>query len=710
MKKSLILILASACLLSACQQEAKEDTSLSVSFDALREGQEVLKVNVGTDNKVAPSEEISALVSNYEYHTFVNWYTSKEAAEALDAGENDANIFDFDVAITSSITVYAGYEESWIDQAVTEKIELTLGSYQTLDYSPLPLLDKTPYSSLDDTYSFKALNVDENKNNEAKKLLTDNGFTLASEGKYLDKLGRYFVSLEYADNELTYTLSFNDEEGELPANALGTLSSALDASLYLEPDSFSLAKNEKDEDLSKKFLIAQSYSSIITGLNSQCKTLFYTPKETDSDPATTFATYLSGVGYSKASSSQLIYADMFMSSLVYVSYIAKNTLITNKEWKKLGVKAGMVAVSFYSAYTVGLDQDELEEEYEYYTQTEYPDSFPDLGSIGKATSLINGYSSGSNYGPGFFISGCDKTAFDAVLNDLYEQNYTYSKSESTYYWTFNFASPTGEYVFQFKYYDSSKVAGLLSDVCQVIIIRKASAYETLAKWMEKQNKGGGTLTSIPELPVSNVTGSANSSYPYAYTVYGKGATEADLTSYLESLAKAGFTKDKEEDGYYYFTSADGYYSLTVKLSSSYLYVYIFYNYLTTDTFTYAQVATMAKARLGVTSIDIPYLATYLGEDGSNASVMSVYDGSYQRLVVYGDLLDTEEAANAYLTAFTEAVTASTSWTYVGKNTAGTISFYTNSDDVYLYASVGTVTNSDESTSYRFFIGMYRVAD
>ena len=132
MKKSILLLLSSMLLLSSCEggETSSKANGALVTFNPLREGVSSLKVEVGEDKKVAPSDEITALTANYKYHTFVNWFKTEEAAKTLDAGENNENIFHFEDTVTSSLTLYAGYEVSFIDKGVTNKIELTLGAYQ----------------------------------------------------------------------------------------------------------------------------------------------------------------------------------------------------------------------------------------------------------------------------------------------------------------------------------------------------------------------------------------------------------------------------------------------------------------------------------------------------------------------------------------------------------------------------------------------------
>lgn len=711
MKKSALLLLSSILLLSSCGEGETSSTSnkLQVTFNPLREGVSSLQVEINQDNKVTPSDEITALTNNYKYHSFVNWYKSEEAAKTLDAGENNENIFHFEDSVTSSMTLYAGYEVSFIDKAVTNKIELTLGSYQKLGYSPLPLLEDTPYEDLSkETYSFKAVDVKESSLTYAGSLLTKNGFTSQGNGLYLDKLGRYFVALEYANNELKYTLSFNDKLGEFPSNALGTLSSAMDASLYLTPDGFTLAKNEKDEDLSKKFIVTQKHGKLINGLVSDVKTLCYMPKDNDEDAAKSFGNYLKGLGYSLASNKSLIYADPFMSSLVTVSTVSQMNLMIDSSLKKAGAKEGMVMASFYSGYTMSLSRETLAEDYEDITGVSYPESFPDFSKIGKAYSLINGYSSGENVGPGFVISACSKTSFDEVLNELYEQGYSYSKTESSYYWTFTLSSPTGEHIMQFTYYDSSKIKGLMSDLCKVVIIRAKGAYEKLGEWLTKQNVGGGSLTSIPALPTKKVTGNKNSSVPYIFTVAGSDATSEDMTTYEASLVKAGFIKGEEKDGYHYYSTEDDYYQLAVYFDEAHttLYAFIYYqcyNYTSRDV---ASILKEAETRLEVDTLSIPGLTDWLGEGKKELTTMSLFDGSNQRYIIYGEDT-TEEEATAQKTALLAKLDEDTStWTKIGSNSSGTI-FYQNSDGVVLYTQVGKHTNEDKTVVYYLYLGMYK---
>ena len=711
MKKSILLLLSSMLLLSSCEggETSSKANGALVTFNPLREGVSSLKVEVGEDKKVAPSDEITALTANYKYHTFVNWFKTEEAAKTLDAGENNENIFHFEDTVTSSLTLYAGYEVSFIDKGVTNKIELTLGAYQKLGYSPLPLLEGTPYEDLSkETYSFKAVDVEEDSLNKAGDLLTENGFVSQGNGLYLDKLGRYFVSLTYANKELKYTLSFNDEEGKLPSNALGTISSALDASLYLKDEGFTLAKNDKDQDLSKKFIVTQKRGKIVNGLVSDVKVLCYTPKEADEDAAKSFGNYLKGVGYSLASNTSLLYVDPFMSSIVSVSTVKKMTLMLDSSLKAAGAKEGMVMASFYSAYKTSLTKEELAKDYESITSVAYPDSFPDFAKIGKAYSLINGYSSGENVGPGFVVSACNKIAFDEVLNELYAQGYSYTKSTSSYYWTFTLSSPTGEHVMQFTYYDSTKIKGLMSDLCKVVIIRAKSAYEKLSEWLEKQNVGGGSLTSIPALPNKKVTGNRNSSLPYVFGFSGSDATAEDVTTYGESLVKAGFVKGEVKDGYHYYHTKDGFYDIAVYFDEAHttLYVFLYYNCYSSTSRNVSAILKEAQIRLGVENIAIPGLSEWLGEGEQELTTMSVFDGTYQRYLIYG-LNTTEENATAQKTALLAKLDEDTThWKKVGTNSSGTV-FYQNSDGVTVYVQIGKQTKDDGTKVHYLYLGMYK---
>ncbi len=711
MKKSILLLLSSFLLLSSCggEETSSKANGAIVTFNPLREGVSSLQVEVGEDKKVASSDEITALTSNYKYHSFVNWFKTEESAKALDTGENNENIFHFEDTVTSSMTLYAGYEVSFIDQGVSNKIDLTLGVYQKLGYSPLPLLEETPYEDIEkETYSFKAVDVKEDSLDKAGSLLTENGFVSQGNGLYLDKLGRYFVSLSYANNELKYTLSFNDEEGKFPSNALGTLSSALDASLYLTDAGFTLAKNEKDQDLSKKFIVTQKRGQIIRGLTSDVKVLCYTPKDGDEDAAQSFGNYLKSLGYTLASSTSLLYVDPFMSSIVTVSTVGKMSLMLDSSLKEAGVKEGMVMASFYSGYKTSLSREELAKDYESITSVAYPDSFPDFAKIGKAYSLINGYSSGENVGPGFVVSACNKIAFDELLNELYEQGYSYSKSTGSYYWTFTLSSPTGEHIMQFSYYDSTKIKGLMSDICKVVIIRAKSAYEKLEEWLAKQNVGGGSLTSLPSLPNKKVTGNKNSSLPYIFTLTGSDATEEDMTTYEASLIKAGFIKGEEKDGYHYYDTKDGYYKVAVYFDETHaiLYAFIYYQCYNYTARTVSAILSEAKTRLGVDSLSIPGLASWLGENEKEHTTMSMYDGTYQRYLIYGDDTSQEEATSQKNALLAKIDEDSSTWTKVGTNSSGTI-FYQNADGVVIYVQVGKHANDNEETVYYLYLGMYK---
>ncbi len=704
--KKIILFLFSA-LLTGGLVSCGNDASLKVTFDARREESKPLTLVAGSDNKITQTDEVKALTENYPYHVFKNWYKSLDAAKTLDDGENNENIYTFSETISSSFTVYAGYEETYIDAATKKKIDLTLGVYQTLGYSSLPLLENTPYENLKDDYSFKAVGVKDEQFKTYKDTLVKAGFQETSLNKFLDKLGRYFVSFLYENDELTYTISFNDEVGEFPANFLGTMSPALDASLYLDPSQFSLVKNELGEDKSKKFIVSQKETSLLGQGKTQAKTVYYMPKDNDEEPDKSFGDYLSNNGFSLASSSSLTYVDMFLSSMVTVNVVSDDELLMSPSLTDLGVKKGMVEATFYPKYTTSLNRKELANYYQKLTGKEYPSSFPEWGKIGKAFSLLNGYSSGNNYGPGFFVSGASKANFDAVMKELYSQGYTYSKSEGTYSTSFTFISSTGEHHIHFTYYDSSKVKGLFSDLCQVVIIRAKSVYETLSEWLSKQNVGGGSLASIPSLPGTSVTGGKNSSYPYMYTLMGEGVSESDFLSYQNALTEEGFVSEGEKEGYYYYHTRDNYYNLALRYdtSTSYLYLVISYNAYSKGKFSANDLLLAAKKRLAVDELIIPGLSEWIGEEGKELTAMSFYDGSSQRILFYENV-PLEETSKARQTALLEVINKDSSWENVGSNSSG-ITFYKNADNVYLYTTTMKEEKEDGTTTYSFVLGLYK---
>ncbi len=705
--KKIILFLFSV-LLTGGLVSCGNSSSYKVTFDARRDESKPLTLVAGSDNKITQTDEVKALTENYPYHVFKNWYKSLDAAKTLDNGENNENVYTFSETITSSFTVYAGYEETYIDSAVKKKIDLTLGVYETLNYSPLPLLEDTPYENLKDDYSFKAVGVKNDQFKAYKDTLTKAGFKETSDNKFLDKLGRYFVSFLFENGDLTYTFSFNDTEGEFPANYLGTMSSALDTSLYLDPSQFTLAENELGEDKSKKFIVTQKEVTLLgQGSKTQTKSVYYMPKSGDEEADKSFGAYLTEHGFSLASNTSLTYVDMFLSSMVTVNVIREDDFIVNPSLKNLGVKVGMVEATFYREYSTSLSKSELANYYQRLTGNEYPSSFPDWSKIGKAFSLLNGYSSGTNYGPGFFISGASKENFDAAMNELFEQGYSYSKSEGEYYWTFTFVSPTNEHVINLTYYDSSKVKGLFSDLCQVIIIHAKSVYETLSEWMSKQNVGGGSLTSVPSLPGSSLVGREDSSYPFIYTLTAEKVNESDYESYQNALVEAGFIFTKEEEGYRYYKSSDGYYSLALRYNSStsYLYLTISYEAYLKKEFSSIDVLSLAKKRLGVEELVIPGLADWIGEK-KELTVMSFYDGDNQRAMFYENV-SSIEIAKERQTALLEAIDKDSSvFEKVGSNSSG-VTFYKNADGVYLYTTTTKVTSNDGTVSYNFVLGLYK---
>ena len=86
--------------------------------------------------------------------------------------------------------------------------------------------------------------------------------------------------------------------------------------------------------------------------------------------------------------------------------------------------------------------------------------------------------------------------------------------------------------------------------------------------------------------------------------------------------------------------------------------------------------------------------------------MSVFDGTYQRYLIYG-LNTTEENATAQKTALLAKLDEDTThWKKVATNSSGTV-FYQNSDGVTIYVQIGKQTKDDGTKVHYLYLGMYK---
>jgi len=597
-----------------------------------------------------------------------------------------------------------------IPSEVTNRVNDLLGSYQELEYSPLPYLEKATYTlDQDDEETIIVSDVNDEDIIDYYALLSKKGFTSKGNG-YLDPLQRYIVS--YPKNEDgTYNLeiSFNDEAGEFPVNFISTCTSSIDVPSYMNPDTFMAAENDPNMDLSKKFLTFTK--RVVSGANVyRSKYVSYTPKSNDDSPLATLDDWLEDSGFSRVSSSYYIYSDSFYSCLVYSGLVKDGSFALREK----GAKIGDVYLQFVHSWTEELDQEALKGYYEESTGYEYPsEDFPDWTTLGKAHGLTLTYSySSSYYGPGWVIAGANKTAFQNILDTLFDNGWSYSQTNISYATLFNFYGPKYQYRIYMSYYDHTKIGGLISDICQIRLFGFPSVYDGMKTWFKNNNAGGGEVTDVPELPCVGLKGSStvsSSSAIPSYSLSGRNITAEGYAKYVAALKEDGWVLDSENstESIELYVSECGFYTfyLSFDAKEETVAATIYYDsYHYSGQVSYASLMEYAAKRFSVTSLSVPTLETELSVIPlKTLNVLSLFY-TYQRFMFYVPY-DSNEAATAAYNKLMEAITLEDSgWEYVGKNTY--YSFYQNSDKIYLYSAASSSTLSDGSSSYYWFVGLY----
>lgn len=713
-KVLVVVALASSLFLCACQpsatssQTSEVTPAFAVTFHARHNGVDPIVIAADASGKISENEALQSVEKGYDNHIFQGWFLSQDAAKSLDKGDGDANLFSFATTLSASLDVYAGYSLANWSTAVDERLGCYLGVYESLGYSPLPVIEASSFE-LDESKdcAFTAAGVTSSSYAAYGDKLTAAGFSKASEGVYLDPLGNYNVTLSYADGAASFLISFADAVGAFPAKYLSSLTSGYTLSTYLSESTFELAANEKDEDLSKRFITYTASTGVGESSKIAKKYVFYTPKSTDETPAASLGAYLKSHGFQSVSSTRLLYCDPFGTVLLYPSiYQGSNDFA----FASLPLQKGMVCLSATSLYSTSLDVDELKSAYRSYSGAAYPENkYPDLSGLGTSFGAIFGYSNSSGEGPGFAICGANKDKFDAVLSSLYKAGWQYSSSTSTYSTAFAFLDPSQQYQINMTYYDSGKVGGLMSDIIQVTLFHYQSFTDKLSTWLGKQNQGGGTLSELPSLPKDTTSGSVNSSYPYYFQFSVTSFNVSADNDFLAALVAAGWKKTTTKNDIDYYDYSDGRYQLVMSYSATNqkltaILVYITDSVVTTG---YADVMSAFAKRLGVTTLAVPGFESLIGtESPKSVTFRQFYDGTYQRAMALVDY-SAEADATAALASLATALTAEGSgWSKAGTNSSGVV-FYTNADGVTLYTGSTTGTAVDGSTTYRVYVSCYR---
>lgn len=643
--------------------------------------------------------DVLSLLTSYTGYSFVGWYTSLAAAKDLLAEGS----FDLTTPITSDLSLYAGYSEDKYPAAVNTFLRSFLGVYETLSLSPLPFLKADSYEVSASGFIAKGVKQ-ENLASFVSSLLSSS-FVLRN-GTYHDKHGAYRVLLEGEDtSNVTVSLSFNDELGAFPVHFLSAISPALDLAAYMSDDEFMLAKNTKDEPLSRRFITSSYYGrGLIGGTINESRTIYYTPKDEDEAPVESFGDYLTANGFQAASSDGTYFIDSFAQILVKVTLAGSD--ITSAE-TDLGVASGMVRAQFSKDYSSSFDETSFAEAFKSYTTYDFvSDAFPSLSGLGKAYGMLLRYSisSGSYYGPGLYITGASKTSFEALLAGFSSLGYGFSKTTSTYKTSFVFTSSEGAYRVSLAYFDSSLVGGLLSDIISISVFRVVTPFEAIGAWFRLQNVGGGTLLSIPSFKASSFSFSTLNSYPYAYSISATKVAVSEKDAFIASLLAAGWTKNTEAStAYAIYDYSDGFYEMAISYGEDLSFRLVVTYKCSSEVTSSSAFLALALKRLQVETLSLTKLDPYFASEGAEAvKVYQFFDGSNNRVVAYFPMGDASLATNE-VSAWKEALAKEDSgWTYLSSNSSG-VSFYSNSDEVYL----GITSYADSASKNYLLLILYK---
>ena len=707
--KKIIPILGLSLLggLASCNNESE---TYEVLFSNLQTG-ENFKINVPKGETIydvtTDTSELDDFISDDTYE-LEGWYYTIQDANELNRGENDVNVFSYDTPINEDIQVYAGIAYKNFPSEVKEVVSSYLGTYETLDISPIPLL-KTDRISVDKTNlnSFTFENVSQSTyDTYLQSLVDDYHYTLVSDNTYLDTTESYLLELncDESSRNLVVSYRFNDEVGKFPSKYFASNFAGIDYSMYINDDSFMLAENDKD-NIDNKFLTREVTNGDIT-----FKTIFYTPKSSDLDPVTSLGDYLENNNFQLAGTN--MYVDQFGSAVTQIGSVSNVPLFQNLE----GVTNEMLYIATYSVATSSIDEESLSESYAEYTNFEYPtDTYP-LFDGAKLYGVILGYTYSSYTGPGLNIFGLTTKQLDNIMLDLEEKGWNISMSDLSNYYSYTCYSPTEEYGIRIQYYEEDRYIDLNTSIATVVYFHHDTAFDRASVWFRNQNIGGGTITNIPKFDAysygSGYLNNGSSSISYTYYIIGTEVTTETYNAYLETLVNTNEwvrVSDTvfENTSCPTFNSVDGYYTIIVLYDSDSqkMTVQIYYNATTNVTTGYNDVINKIKARLQNENLVVPGLETLIGEtDYKPVTVSQYYDGTNNRvnLTLYYDTLEeAEEAYNKYYEALNNSGYAN-----AGTNSSGIEFYKETTTNTYYYGATGESTNNDV-TSYYLLIGIYR---
>ena len=701
MKKNRILLLSiGAALLASCSTSSSGAHTITFK-DSDDNTLLTLKVNDGKSiDDFISADDLSSLSSLKSGDLSVyNWFKSKNDAKQLNNGADNSNIVAFDEPIKSDLTLYPGYVYKNYDEETSSYIEAYLGSYQVQAVSSLPILYTNEIVATGiNKISYK--NVNEERYTEFKQdLVNEYSFTYdETTTNYYDKEGIYYLNFTYdsTNKVVDLTFTFNDKVGEFPTQFVGSMFYGLDMRQYFNEDNFSLSKNYKGEDLTKKYITNIEYSD---DESSYCKYVFYTPKDSDEDPVSSINSFLVNEGMSKQSTNT--YRDTFFTCEI------KTFLVTSSyvsQYRELGLSVGMVGLEFIDTSSNQLDTETLAYYYNRLTGHDFDTNIYQVFDYACRYTQILTYSSSSyGYGTAFYSFGVNKDDLESSLKKMEETDWTYSKTTSGGKTAFSLLNKTQEYGLQLTFYDGSKYTDLVTNLLQVSYYHKDSVFDKINNWLTYQNVGGGKLTSMPKFEAKTYSSgyltSGTTSIPYTYYLSGTNVTSDEYNRYVNLFKDNSEFTDVSDStkSYLQFKYSDGFYEVLIAYSNSTLTVSVIYDGV--RTFTNASDSlSYVYDRLGVKTLTVPgYDNLFTKYNDLEVSVNQYYSGKDERAIFIIPLSDSDTATSEYNTLL-ETFTNSDVLTKVG--TSSGITFFKDSNGVYMYTYTSSSSNS-------LYIGMYK---
>mgnify|MGYP006919062805 FL=1 len=702
----------------------KESDSIYVKFHTMDSKDSVINVDLKKGQRVSDILEsnnelknnLDKVTSKDGDETFDFWYLSKDSALNLDVGEDNRNIFTYEIPLYSSIDVYAGFYVSSYKEDIENHISYYLGSYQYNDISPIPYIktlneptiEYGDNSSVANSFTYNGI-VKTKYDYYVDSLINEYGFNKISETSYIDKLNVYTLNLDYKEENKTLNLSysFNDKEDEFPTNFFSSSFFALDIRSLINDNSFILSENSKDE----KFI----HKSYIDG-DIREKKIYYIPKSDDENPTYSFLSYLSNYKdvftlYEDSNNKPLYIEDSTMSVKITANIVDNLSL----EEEKIGIKKGMVEVTIEDSATYTLDMDSFNDIYSrVYPSAFNPDVFGEIPGINVYGTILRGTLSNIKVA-GYYASGLNEDILEAYLKTLNNKGYRgvlVEDDDGTLQFIYN--SRNNEYGMVLNYYSKNNITGLFKDYISVFYYEQDSVNEELSNWFKKSNEGGGDIYNIPEIETdgyytSGYYTSNDSSLGYTHYYRASNLDEDYVSKYEEKLEKTNkWTKNEEYTnslGYPVYVSNDGYYVLGIIYSKENKTLTIELNYngfkIVSDT---KDIYPFIKDRLSASNaFRIPDLSNLVDGKNKEVSVSQYYTGNDHRVFIsipYSDETSLNKAYEEYLNALNSDVV---NWSYAGENSSGSIKFYNYKDGaIFAYSYISTLSDGSYSLTLAFY--------